>query len=96
MSFAARLERDRAPSVPHSHVWGTRALNVSFSAVYALYTGFIGAPHIRAMTRLLGYQGIAVVIEELLKIGKSLVRTPYRQTAGAVFNKTNKIKINNK
>ena len=46
---------------------------MSFNAIHSLYSNFIGAPHFRSITRLLGYQGIAVVIEELLKIGKNLV-----------------------
>lgn len=33
----------------------------------------MGPPHIKVMCRLLGYQGIAVVMEELLKVVKSLV-----------------------
>ena len=39
----------------------------------ALYSGFIGHPHFSCICRLIGYQGIAVVIEELLKVVKSLV-----------------------
>jgi hypothetical protein len=39
-----------------------------------MLTGFVGATHFRTMCRLLGYQGIAVVMEELLKIVKSLVQ----------------------
>lgn len=39
-----------------------------------LIIGFVGATHFRTMCRLLGYQGIAVVMEELLKIVKSLVQ----------------------
>ena len=31
-------------------------------------------PHFRCMSKLLGYQGIAVVMEELLKIIKTLVQ----------------------
>lgn len=38
-----------------------------------MYSGFVGAPHFRAICHLLGYEGIAVVMEELLKIVKSLV-----------------------
>jgi cytoplasmic FMR1 interacting protein len=34
----------------------------------------VGPPHFKTICRLLGYQGIAVVMEELLKIVKSLVR----------------------
>jgi cytoplasmic FMR1 interacting protein len=38
-----------------------------------LYRGFVGVQHFRTMTRLLGYQGIAVVIQEMLKVVKNLV-----------------------
>lgn len=37
-------------------------------------SGFVGAPHFRTICRLLGYQGIAVVMEELLKIVKALIQ----------------------
>lgn len=35
--------------------------------------GFIGPQHLRAVVKLLGYQGIAVVMQEVLKVIKSLV-----------------------
>jgi len=38
------------------------------------FLGFVGMPHFRCMAKLLGYQGIAVVMEELLKIMKSLIQ----------------------
>lgn len=38
----------------------------------------MGPPHFKTICRLLGYQGIAVVMEELLKIVKSLVRNAHR------------------
>lgn len=37
-------------------------------------SGFVGTQHFHAMCRLLGYQGIAVVIEELLKTVRSLIQ----------------------
>jgi len=54
-------------------------LNKLFSDAYSLYSNFVGAPHFQSIVKLLGYQGIAVVIEELLKIMQSLVSvmTPY-------------------
>ena len=39
-----------------------------------MYLGFVGAAHFRCMARLLGYQGISVVMEELLKIVKQLIQ----------------------
>jgi hypothetical protein len=50
-----------------------QAQNAAFASINALYSNFVGPAHFESMTRLLGYQGIAVVIEELLKVIKSLV-----------------------
>lgn len=49
-------------------------LNIAYSHIYSSYRNFVGPPHFKTICRLLGYQGIAVVMEELLKIVKSLVR----------------------
>uniref|UniRef100_T1IPJ0 Cytoplasmic FMR1-interacting protein n=1 Tax=Strigamia maritima TaxID=126957 RepID=T1IPJ0_STRMM len=74
ISFAQPLTRDKPPSAPHHFLWGTKALNIANSTIYGQYVGFVGSPHFRSMCRLLGYQGIAVVMEELLKIVKSLIQ----------------------
>lgn len=50
-----------------------QTLNLAYSSVFGAYRNFLGPPHIKVMCRLLGYQGIAVVMEELLKVVKSLV-----------------------
>ncbi|CAH0392717.1 unnamed protein product [Bemisia tabaci] len=44
------------------------------NAVIYLNYGFVGPCHMRHMCRLLGYQGIAVVMEELLQIVKLLIQ----------------------
>lgn len=54
------------PSLP-------QALNLAYSSIYGSYRNFVGPPHFQVICRLLGYQGIAVVMEELLKVVKSLV-----------------------
>ena len=51
-----------------------QAQNSAFNTINSLYSNFVGDIHLGCLARLLGYQGIAVVIEELLKIVKSLVR----------------------
>lgn len=50
-----------------------QALNLAYSSIYGSYRNFVGPPHFQVICRLLGYQGIAVVMEELLKVVKSLV-----------------------
>lgn len=53
-----------------------QTLNLAYSSIFSTYRNFVGPPHIKVMCRLLGYQGIAVVMEELLKVVKSLVSGP--------------------
>lgn len=38
------------------------------------FAGFLGPPHLRSIVRVLGYQGIAVVMQELLEIIHSLIQ----------------------
>lgn len=57
-------------------------LNIAYSHIYSSYRNFVGPPHFKTICRLLGYQGIAVVMEELLKIVKSLVIMGLGQVMG--------------
>lgn len=69
------MQRDKPLQMAHHYLWGSKQLNAAYSAQYGQYTGFVGAPHFHAMCRLLGYQGIAVVIEIILKdIVKPLIQ----------------------
>lgn len=74
LPFGPESQREKPPNASPHYIWGTKALTTSYSAIYNLYQGFVGAPHFRAICRLIGYQGIAVVIEELLKIVKALLK----------------------
>ncbi|XP_052793301.1 cytoplasmic FMR1-interacting protein-like isoform X3 [Mya arenaria] len=67
-TFVEASQREKPPNASHPYIWGTKTLTSSFSSIYSQYAGFVGPPHFRVCCRLLGYQGIAVVVEELLKI----------------------------
>lgn len=47
----------------------------------SLVSGFLGTPHLGAIVRVLGYQGVAVVMQELMEIIRSLIQ-------GNIFNFT--------
>ena len=85
LPFAPASQRDKPPNPSPFYIWGTRSLTNSYSAIYSLYHGFVGPQHFRAMCRLLGYQGIAVVIEELLKIVKALLKGTLREYIETLF-----------
>ncbi|XP_076441680.1 cytoplasmic FMR1-interacting protein 2-like [Babylonia areolata] len=67
-------KRDKPPSAAPYYLWGSKRLNTSFNTIFSLYSEFIGMPHLRVICRMLGYQGIAVVIEELLKSSESFLK----------------------
>ncbi|XP_051985982.1 cytoplasmic FMR1-interacting protein 1 homolog [Xyrauchen texanus] len=74
LQFSQEFQRDKPPNAQPHYLYGSKAMNLAYSSVYSLYRNFLGPPHIKAICRLLGYQGIAVVMEELLKVVKSLLQ----------------------
>lgn len=75
IAFAQSVQREKPPQMSHHYLWGSKQLNAAYATQYGQYTGFVGAPHFHAMCRLLGYQGIAVVMEIILKdIVKPLIQ----------------------
>lgn len=74
IQFTQPVHRDKPPQMAHHYLWGSKQLNVAYSTIFGQYSAFVGPYHFRTMCRLLGYQGIAVVMEELLKIVKSLIQ----------------------
>lgn len=76
ITLADPVQRDSAPHTTHNYLWGSKSLNWSFRQVYSMYSRFVGPPHFRVICRLLGYQDMAVVIEELMKIVEDKVRGP--------------------
>uniref|UniRef100_H2YIL7 Cytoplasmic FMR1-interacting protein n=1 Tax=Ciona savignyi TaxID=51511 RepID=H2YIL7_CIOSA len=74
ITFSQELTRDKPPNAAHHYLFGSKHLNVAYKEIAGLYSGFVGYPHFAAICRLIGYQGIAVVIEEMLKIVKSLLQ----------------------
>lgn len=94
ISFTQPIQRDKAPSVSYQYVWGTKALSSAFGTIYSLFSNFVGTPHFHVIAKLLGYQGIAVVIEELLKIISNLLQgtlMQYTKTLMRAMPKTCKL-----
>lgn len=79
-----REKSSQSAQQPPYNLYGTKALNIAFSAIHQLYSNFIGAPHFRAMAQLLGYQGVALVIDHLLKFIKSLLQGTMNQYCKAL------------
>lgn len=63
-----RGDRASISNIIPYYVYGSKTLNYAFSNIQLLYSKFIGAPHFRHFVRVLGYSGIALLIEELLNL----------------------------
>ncbi|KAL3047775.1 hypothetical protein OYC64_021864 [Pagothenia borchgrevinki] len=74
LPFSQEFQRDKPPNAQPQYLYGSKTLNLAYSSIFSTYRNFVGPPHIKVMCRLLGYQGIAVVMEELLKVVKSLLQ----------------------
>ena len=55
-------------------LYGSKPLRDAYSSVVKLYESFVGPIHVRAMSRLLGYQGIAMILEQLLLVTEAQVQ----------------------
>ncbi|KAL5460570.1 hypothetical protein EMCRGX_G034022 [Ephydatia muelleri] len=68
VSFAETIEREAAPKGTNAitMLWGTKQLKTGFSCYLTLYEGFVGQIHFQVISKLLGYQGIAMILEQLL------------------------------
>ncbi|XP_067136856.1 cytoplasmic FMR1-interacting protein isoform X5 [Centruroides vittatus] len=91
ITFTQPVVREKTPAAQPHYFWGTKALNVANMTIYGMYNGFVGSSHFGAICRLLGYQGIAVVMEELLKIVKSLIQGTLLQYTTTLMNVMPKI-----
>ena len=75
VSFADQSERENPPkgSGVVSLLYGSKALRDAFHSIVKLYEQFVGPIHFRTMSRLLGYQGIAMILEQLLHVIEGMV-----------------------
>ncbi|GMR48351.1 hypothetical protein PMAYCL1PPCAC_18546, partial [Pristionchus mayeri] len=77
--FRHTPNRDKAPPVAFSYLWGSKSLNIAYANIFHAYEGFIGMPHLKAIARLLQYRGIAVILEELLKMAEAVINDKIRR-----------------
>ncbi|KAM3956068.1 cytoplasmic FMR1-interacting protein Sra-1 [Aphomia sociella] len=84
IQFAAGVSRERAQQAGHALLWGSKQLALAYSTQYAQYAGFVGPQHLHALVRLLGYQGVAVVVAELLGVARGLLHGSLAQFTRAL------------
>uniref|UniRef100_A0A1I7YB62 Cytoplasmic FMR1-interacting protein n=1 Tax=Steinernema glaseri TaxID=37863 RepID=A0A1I7YB62_9BILA len=78
--------RQKPPTAGFAYLWGSKSLIVAFSNIFSMYAGFIGSQHLKALARLLGYQGIAVIVEELVKLSNHIINGPLRNHVRELMN----------
>jgi cytoplasmic FMR1 interacting protein len=54
-------------------LWGSKAIQTVFHAIHSLYTSFIGTQHLKLINKYLGYQGIAMIIDDFTKLIVSII-----------------------
>lgn len=86
LQFGQPPQRERPAQYGHALLWGSKQLTLAYSAQYAQYAGFVGAQHFHALVRLLGYQGVAVVLAELLGVAKGLLHGTLAQFTRALLH----------
>uniref|UniRef100_A0A0N5BIL0 CYRIA-B_Rac1-bd domain-containing protein n=1 Tax=Strongyloides papillosus TaxID=174720 RepID=A0A0N5BIL0_STREA len=72
-------ERIKAIPCNFQYEFGSRSLGAAAENIAKMHSGYIGYPHLRAIVRLLGYQGIAVILKEFTALIHSLLSEKLRK-----------------
>ncbi|EFO93077.1 CRE-GEX-2 protein [Caenorhabditis remanei] len=89
--FRKTPAREKPPTVGQVYYWGSKSLMAAFMNISNAYSQCIGTQHLKAITRLLHYQGIAVILDELLKMTHRLLEDKIKRHVKNVFNMMPKI-----
>ena len=68
-------EREAAPkgqNITHM-LYGTKQLRDAYCSITILYEKFVGAIHFKTLSSFLGYQGMAMLLEQLLNVVSNTV-----------------------
>uniref|UniRef100_A0AC34GHC3 Cytoplasmic FMR1-interacting protein n=1 Tax=Panagrolaimus sp. ES5 TaxID=591445 RepID=A0AC34GHC3_9BILA len=84
-------QRQKPPPVNYSYEFGSRSLNAAFSNLCAMYSKFIGAPHLQVLTKLMGYRGIETMYSGLLSAIESLINGQLNTHVRGLFNLVPKV-----
>ncbi|CAB3409696.1 unnamed protein product [Caenorhabditis bovis] len=77
--FRKTPAREKPPQVGQVYYWGSKSLQAAFGNICNAYSHCIGTQHLKAITRLLHYQGLAVILDELLKMTNRLLNEKLRR-----------------
>lgn len=84
--FRKTPAREKPPQVGQVYYWGSKSLMAAFMNICNAYSQCIGTQHLKAITRLLHYQGIAVILDELLKMTHRLLEDKIKRHVRNVLN----------
>ncbi|VDM62490.1 unnamed protein product [Angiostrongylus costaricensis] len=84
--FRKTPARERKPQVSLVYLWGSKSLNAAFANIFFSYARFIGIPHLKTIARLLQYQGVAVILEELLKLARVLISDKLKRHLRSIYS----------
>lgn len=61
-------QRENPPRGLPEHRFGSKSMNAAFAAIIKRTSGYVGVEHFASAVRLLGYGGVALCLDEMLKI----------------------------
>jgi cytoplasmic FMR1 interacting protein len=67
-------ERDAPPKGQVNMLYGSKQLKEAYQSIFTLYEGFVGPIHFQSLSKLLGYHGIAMLLEQLLNVIQSSIQ----------------------
>ncbi|KAF7638684.1 Cytoplasmic FMR1-interacting protein [Meloidogyne graminicola] len=78
-------DRGRPPVIAAQYEFGSKSLNAAFYNLSMMYSGFIGFSHFRIIAKLIGYQGIAAILGDLLSSARRLLNDQIKTHVRVLF-----------
>jgi cytoplasmic FMR1 interacting protein len=69
------VNRDPAPKDSVGMLFGSKSLNTAFDSMFLLYQNFVGLPHFVSLVRVLGTEGVGLLVSEVINSWGHKLRT---------------------
>ncbi|CAD6194474.1 unnamed protein product [Caenorhabditis auriculariae] len=78
-TFRKTPARERPQQVGPIYMWGSRSLQAAYANIGNAYLNCIGKQHLKAIGRLLQYQGVATILDEIFNMSFRLINDKLRR-----------------
>jgi cytoplasmic FMR1 interacting protein len=63
--YATPIERSKNPKLRLMYLYGTKGIGVAYATYFQYYREYLGAEHFNALSQLVGFSGVSVLLKQI-------------------------------